>query len=393
MDITNTIPCQMRLRAGLDGLTVFLGVTKGTIERNVLEPMRAIFGDKLVGYIGSDNIAEVFGEKVYCLGAEKANQIKKLRGASFKYVYGDEVAEWSEEVWSLLPSRLDKDYSRFDGALNPEGLNHWLKRWIDDMKKKGASIYVQEYQIYDNPFLSKSFIHELELAYQGTVFFDRYILGKWVNAEGLIYRNFADNPDNFYVTKEEAKEMGIKYINIGHDFGGNLSNHAFVCTGITNDWKLIVLETKTLPATGVTFDQLFSAFCSFVERCEREWGYVEDIYCDSAEQTMINTYINNTDYSIRDAIKGQIIDRIQATNVLMNTNKFFIVKGHDGDFKDGDKDCLKLALESACWDNDKDKVRVDNGSYNNDILDALEYSFEYFINYLTEFVDKEQFVA
>lgn len=98
MDIAWTVPYNIRKRAGLSGLNLILGVTKSTIERNVLEPMRDIFGEELVGYIGSDNIADVFGEKVYCLGAEKANQIKKLRGASFKYVYGDEVAEWSQEV-------------------------------------------------------------------------------------------------------------------------------------------------------------------------------------------------------------------------------------------------------------------------------------------------------
>lgn len=284
MDIAWTVPYNIRKRAGLSGLNLILGVTKSTIERNVLEPMRDIFGEELVGYIGSDNIADVFGEKVYCLGAEKANQIKKLRGASFKYVYGDEVAEWSQEVWQLLPSRLDKEYSRFDGALNPEGTNHWLKKWIEEMKAKKASIYVQEYTLYDNPFLPPNTVKQIELAYQGTVFFDRYVLGKWVNAEGLIYRPFADNPDKYYITKEEAKNMDIKYINIGHDFGGNLSNHAFVCTGITRDWKLIVLRTRTLPAQGVSFNELFTTFCDFVEECKKEWDYVEDIYCDSAEQ-------------------------------------------------------------------------------------------------------------
>lgn len=103
------------------------------------------------------------------------------------------------------------------------------------MKAKKASIYVQEYTLYDNPFLPPNTVKQIELAYQGTVFFDRYVLGKWVNAEGLIYRPFADNPNKYYITKEEAKNMDIKYINIGHDFGGNLSNHAFVCTGITRD--------------------------------------------------------------------------------------------------------------------------------------------------------------
>ena len=75
------IPKRIRERIGKEGLTVILGVTKSTIERNILEPMRQIWGDRFVGEINSKNIAILFGEKVYCLGAEKVSQVSKLRGA------------------------------------------------------------------------------------------------------------------------------------------------------------------------------------------------------------------------------------------------------------------------------------------------------------------------
>ena len=97
----------------------------------MLEPMRNIYGDELVGVISSDNTARIFGEKCYCLGAEKISQVSKLRGASFKYCYGDEVADWSEDVFALLKSRLDKDYSCFDGTFNPQHPDHWLKQFLD----------------------------------------------------------------------------------------------------------------------------------------------------------------------------------------------------------------------------------------------------------------------
>ena len=119
------IPKRIRARIGLPGLVVILGVTKSTIERNVLEPMRQIWGSDLVGEINSQNICYLFGERVYCLGAEKISQVSKLRGASIKYVYGDEVADWNQAVFEMLKSRLDKPYSCFDGALNPQGPNHW----------------------------------------------------------------------------------------------------------------------------------------------------------------------------------------------------------------------------------------------------------------------------
>lgn len=177
------IPKRIRNRMGQDGLCVVLGVSKNTIERNILEPMRNIWGSSLVGSISSDNTCYMFGERVHCLGAEKVSQVAKLRGASIKYCYGDEVAEWNQEVFELLKSRLDKPYSRFDGALNPEGPNHWLKQFLES----DADIYEQHYTIFDNKYLPKEFVEELCKEYEGTVYYKRYILGEWALAEGLIY--------------------------------------------------------------------------------------------------------------------------------------------------------------------------------------------------------------
>lgn len=182
------IPKRIRARLGKSGLTVILGVTKSTIERNILEPMRNIWGETLVGTVNSQNICYLFGEKVYCLGAEKVSQVSKIRGASIKYVYGDEVADWNEEVFDLLKSRLDKEYSCFDGALNPQGPNHWLKAFIDS---KDFDVYNQHYTIFDNPFLPKSFVDNLCKEYAGSVYYRRYILGEWALAEGLVYPMFS----------------------------------------------------------------------------------------------------------------------------------------------------------------------------------------------------------
>lgn len=183
-----TIPKRIRARVGKPGLAFILGVSKSTIERNLLEPMRTIWGDDFVGTIRSDNTAKLFGETVYCLGCEKVSQVAKIRGASVKYCYGDEVAEWNPEVFELLKSRLDTAYSCFDGALNPESPNHWLKEFLDS----DADIYQQHYTIFDNPFLPKDFVENLCNEYRGTVYYDRYIEGAWALAEGLIYPMYQD---------------------------------------------------------------------------------------------------------------------------------------------------------------------------------------------------------
>lgn len=188
LDYSYVIPKRIRGRIGKEGLVVILGVTKSTIERNVLEPMRNMYGSHLVGEINSQNKCYLFGEWVYCLGAEKVSQVSKIRGVSIKYCYGDEVADWSEEVFNMLKSRLDKPYSCFDGSLNPQSPSHWLKQFIDS----DADIYCQKYTIFDNPYLSKDFVDNLCKEYEGTVYYKRYILGEWAIAEGLVYGMFTD---------------------------------------------------------------------------------------------------------------------------------------------------------------------------------------------------------
>lgn len=209
LDFKWIIPMRIRERVGKDGLAVILGVTKSTIERNVLEPMRNIYGDDLVGTISSDNTAQIFGEKCYCLGAEKISQVSKLRGASFKYCYGDEVADWSEDVFALLKSRLDKSYSCFDGTFNPQNPEHWLKRFLDS----DADIFAQTYTIDDNPFLPDAFKDNLKREYAGTVFYDRYILGRWTRAEGLVYPMFTAEQHTF----AEHGTEGAHYVSM--DYG------------------------------------------------------------------------------------------------------------------------------------------------------------------------------
>ena len=217
LDFKYLIASRIRERIGLDGLAVILGVTKATIERNVLEPMRTLYGDELVGYISSDNTVKLFGEKCYALGAEKLSQVSKLRGASIKYCYGDEVADWSKDVFDLLKSRLDKPYSVFDGTFNPQGPTHWLKQFLDT----DADIFYQTYTIDDNPFLPKEFVENLKKEYAGSVLYDRYILGLWAASEGAL---FTVHPK--FTQDERFLFDGIAHVDAAY---GGSDGTAFTC--------------------------------------------------------------------------------------------------------------------------------------------------------------------
>ncbi len=371
-----TIPTRILERSGKDGLYVILGVSKGTIERNVLQPLRQIYGKNMVGTINSSNIAKLFGEEVYCLGAEKVNQVSKIQGTSIKYCYGDEVAKWNQEVFIMLQGSLDKPYSMFDGALNPENQSHWLKKdFLDKIEEKGLDVYVQHYTIFDNPFLSKEFVDNLCKEYEGTVFYDRLILGLWKNAEGIIYKQFADNPSQFIKDKavdENGNKINFMIISIGIDYGATQGETEFKATGITPYFRQVwTLDEEKLSGLH-TPEQMYEKFVEFYKRVVAEYGKVTHAFGDYGALGQVitfglNRYLqqHNIPLKVDDCIKGRIVDRIELDCHLFGQMRRFILKK-----------CKYLieAYSQALWDDKKEDERLDDGTTPIDDLDASEYS-------------------
>lgn len=206
--ISYCIPARLMERKGLRGLRVILGATRANIERNVLQPMRDIYGDGIATGINSQNICKIMGEKVYCIGADNVRQVAKIRGSEIAYVAIDEATDINYEVFEMLKSRLSLPWSTCDATTNPASPNHWFKEFLDSADR-GVDIYCQNYTIYDNPFLPEEYVHALEAEYEG-VWYDRYILGLWTLAEGLVYPNFTkavvdtipDSPDEYCLSMD-----------------------------------------------------------------------------------------------------------------------------------------------------------------------------------------------
>lgn len=409
VDTAYIVPKRIRERAGLPGLNVIMGVSKESIERNVLQPMREIYTSDLIGNINNRNVARVCGEDVYCLGAEKVSQVAKIQGASIKYCYGDEIAKWNKEVFQMLKSRLDKTYSCFDGACNPEHPTHWLKEFIDNVE---LDIYLQKYTIFDNPFLDPEFVKQLCKEYEGTIYYDRLILGLWKRADGAIYKRFADNPEAFkceivdeFSPDSEYKQFrkeDITSIEIGLDFGGNQSGHSFVARGYTDNYRdVIALKSRRVMAKDENEDidsnRLNELFCKFVQEviddysvCVKSGDYVqycnvESVFWDNAETVLGNSIRNAVEkefpwIAVKPAKKRPINDRIRCTVKLMGAGRFFITS---------DCESLQTALSDAVWDKEvKDKdERLDDGSTDIDSLDAFEYTIERDMKYLIEEVE------
>lgn len=404
VDTAYMIPFRIREVAGKPGLNAILGVSKESIERNVLQPMRELYTSQLVGTINNRNVARICGEDVYCLGAEKVSQVAKIQGSSIKYCYGDEIAKWNKEVFQMLKSRLDKPYSCFDGSCNPEHPTHWLKEFLDN---PDLDIYLQRYTIFDNPFLDPEFVEQLCKEYEGTIYYDRLILGLWKRAEGAIYKKFADNPEAFrceIVEQEEPaaeckqfKKNDIVSMEIGLDFGGTQSGHSFVARGYTDDYReVIAIKSRRIvpkeEKEEIDSNKLDELFCDFVQEVidkyaviKKSGDYVEycnleSVFFDNAETVLGNSIRNAVErrfpwISVKAAKKQAINDRIRCTVRLMGAGRFFITK---------DCESLETALSDAVWDKEvKDRdERLDDGSTDIDSLDAFEYTIERDMKYL-----------
>lgn len=354
-----------RIRNAPDGIVILLGNTVGTLERNILDPMREIWGDFLVGHVSNSGKIKLFGRDCYCLGADKSSQVTKLQGAGISYCYGDEITTWSEDVFQMLKSRLDKKGACFDGTCNPDNPNHWFYKFLCS----DADIFLMPFTIDDNPFLESSFVEALKKEYHGTVYYDRFIMGLWKAAEGIIYRTFADNPTAFIV---KTPEYDISFCTAGLDFGGNGSAHALNLTGFSKGLKQIYTLDEWYSLDPLNPNELENHVCNFLERNMKKYR-ITDLYCDSAEQVLIRgiksaTALRGIPINIHNAKKGAVNERIQFYCRLFGTGKYKILSHCSHTIN---------AFSDALWENALSDKRLDNGSTNIDSLDAQEYSTEF----------------
>lgn len=357
------IPRRLRAVSGKSGLNVMLGNTKSTLQRNIIEPLQNIWGNNLVGDIKSDNTAEMFGEKVHCIGADKINQTNRLRGSSIKYCYGDEIVTWNEDVFNMLKSRLDREYSRFDGTCNPEGPNHWFKKFID---RTDIDMFCQSYTIYDNPFNPPDFVSALETEYRGTVYFDRYILGLWAKAEGVIFKDFAADPSEWIINADSVPR-GLRFCEVGFDIGGNGSAYALTCTAQGADGMLYVLKAQKTQADVLNMSDIENLVQNFCRVTEAKYGVkINSINCDHVA-VVVNSINDHTEYRAELTYKPPLEDRPFAMTKLLANRKIVFVKGECDDLID--------ELCNLVFDPKSDRaVPLDDGSMQIDTWDSWTYS-------------------
>lgn len=317
-------------------------------------------------------------------GAAKADSYKKIRGNSYGMWIATEInLHHKESIKEAFNRTAAANMRKFFWDLNPSSPNHFIysdhidkyQSMVDDGIKFGGYNY-KHFTIDDNINISNQRKKEIKLQYDpNSVWYKRDILGLRVVAEGLIYKQFADNPDD-YLIKEKPHELQM--IQIGVDFGGNNSKHAFVCTGISRGFKKVyALRSERLEPDKPT--DLYNQLIDFVRVIQSTYGNVDLIYADSAEQVLIKGMRKalldaNLNIKIKNSIKNPINDRIRLVNTLVASDRFFYTENCES---------LVDALSTAVWkEEEMEDIRLDDGTSDIDTLDAFEYSIEKFIKVL-----------
>lgn len=359
------------------------GKTIGSFRRNVLFWLKLMLRSR--GYSVSEqrteNLVIVKRNDVlnyfYVFGGKDERSQDLIQGITLAGVFFDEVALMPESFVNQATGRCSVDGSKFWFNCNPGSPAHWFKTgWID--KRADKRLLYLHFTMDDNLSLSETVKERYRGMYTG-VFFKRYILGEWKSADGVIYRQFADDPERFILDEVPAD---IFIGTMGLDFGGNGSAHAGCLVGITRGCRSIVILDEYYRKEIIDPGTLTDDVCGFIQRAQ---GQVRatSIWCDSAETTLIKgirteVYARHIPVEVRNARKGEIIDRIRLCDMLMSQGRFFILRR-----------CRHTiaALSEAVWDGKsptKDR-RLDDGSTNIDSLDALEYALEPHANRLIEF--------
>lgn len=216
------------------------GKTIGSFRRNVLFWLKLMLKSR--GYKVKDHRADNLvivskGEITnyfYIFGGKDERSQDLIQGITLAGCFFDEVALMPESFVNQATGRCSVDGSKFWFNCNPDGPHHWFKvNWIDKIIEKNLTHL--HFTMDDNLSLSEKIKARYRSMYSG-VFYDRYIRGLWVVAEGVIFDMF--NAAKHVVKTIEDLITDTYYVSI--DYGTqNATVFLLWCKNSKGQWVCI----------------------------------------------------------------------------------------------------------------------------------------------------------
>lgn len=323
------------------------GKAIGSVERNILLPIRdmvditAFFN---VSYSQTKHILTVSGQGkenyFYIFGGKDEGSASLIQGMTLNGVFFDEVALQPKSfVEQAIARTLSVPQAKLWFNCNPEHPEHWFyKEWILDAdgENKRKSLHIH-FLMQDNPVLSEAQIKKAESLYTG-IFKDRFILGRWVAAEGRVYPMFST--ENITAKTEFC---GEHYISIDYGTINPFSMGLWVDTGETAvRIKEFYYDSKCKGAQK-TDEEYYNELLRFAA------GYdIKSVIIDPSAASFIQTVKRHNQFKVRKA-NNNVLDGIRFVCDLLKKRKILI-----------NESCKDIIREFSlyCWDEAQGKDTV-----------------------------------
>lgn len=335
------------------GLSFILGgATQSSIRRNILDDWEQLLGKEL--RLDKTNAIKVFGNKVYCFDGVNSDDWKKVRGFTAAGALLNEATALHDTFVKEAISRCSYPGARVFMDTNPENPAHTVKvDYIDHdgqrLNNGRLNIRAFHFSLFDNDTLDSEYVESIVKATPSGMFTDRDIYGRWVAAEGVVYRDF--DRSKHLVAPEQLKQISMTSYFAGVDWGYEHYG-AIVVVGQDDEGNSYLVEEYAAQHEEIDY------WVDIAKGIKTRYGNIL-FYCDSARPEHVNRF-RREGLRARNADKA-VLSGIEVIARGFKQDKLFIV------------DTAKRFKEEAymyVW-NDKTGEPVKQFD---DVLDALRYA-------------------
>lgn len=249
-----------------------------------------------------ENVFEVFGGK-------DESSFMLIQGRTLAGVLLDEVALQPRSFVEQAVARCSVAGSKLWFNCNPDSPQHWFyTEWIQHAKERNA-LHLH-FQLEDNPSLDESIINRYKSLYTG-VFYQRYILGLWVLAEGLVYEFGEEN-----ITDEQPQ--GAEYY-ISVDYG--TLNPFSAGLWSVNGAKAVRIQEYYYDGRGQKKQLTDEDYCDEIEKLAKDRDITKVIVDPSAASFIIA--LKRRGFRVQQA-DNSVLDGIRRTAVCLRNGNIKI---------------------------------------------------------------------
>ncbi|MBW1860950.1 MAG: PBSX family phage terminase large subunit [Deltaproteobacteria bacterium] len=308
-----------------DVALVMTGKTERTLRRNILNPICSMLGPEMSRPNLGSGYFYMYGRPIEIVGANDERAQEKIRGATLGGAYGDELTLWPESYFKMLMSRLSVPGARLFGTTNPDSPFHWLKTDYLDREDE-LNLKRFQFELKDNPNLDPAYVREIEKEYTG-LWYKRFILGLWVQAEGAIYDMWDDAVHTVSVKKVLS---GLKIKQFRNNFAacdyGTGNPTVFGLFGY--NWKLPAYLTREYyyDSRKAGRQKTDSEYANDFERFVKGTR-IQTVYVDPSAASFI-AELRKRRINVTPA-KNSVLDGIRFVGTLLRNHEFFVDKGCD----------------------------------------------------------------